>query len=101
MRRFFLSVLVVANVGGTAAAQPFQDFFRYEEPRMPVAGDCAGAAWYGEFAGKRFDNFRDIYEPVSARGCFDSEIECRIFHQQAITYLGRGPMIYATCRPLG
>ena len=101
MRRLIISALILAGVGCSALAQPFQDFFHYQEPRMPVGGDCAGATWYGEFAGNRYDNFRDQYEPVSARGCFDSEMACRIFNQQAITYLGRGPMLYATCRPIG
>ena len=101
MRRFVLSALILAAVGAQAAAQPFQDFFNYEAPRMPVAGSCDGAAWRGEFSGKRWDNFRDHYMPVAARGCFDSEIECRIWQQQAITYLDRGPLYYTSCRPLG
>jgi len=101
MRQLLASLLIAAGLGGHAAAQPFQDFFNYQEPRMPVGDDCTGATWYGEFAGKRFDDFRDMYYPVSARGCFHSEFDCRIWNQQAITYLGRGPMLYATCRPIG
>ena len=102
MRALVLPALLLSLATTPAAAQPFEDFFRYEEPRLPVASECGGAAaWRGEFAGRRYDNFRDRYEPVSARGCFDSESECRIWNQQAITYLGRGPMYYATCRPGG
>jgi hypothetical protein len=99
-----LVLLVVAAIASPAAADPLYDFFHYEEPRPPVSGDCGAAGegiWYGEFAGKRYDNFRDQYEPFSARGCFESELACRIWTNQAVTYLGRGPMIYATCRRRG
>jgi hypothetical protein len=71
-----------------------------------VAGDCAAiaaavgpeATWYGEFSGKYFDNFADNYHPFAARGCFDSEYACRVWQNEAITYLSRGPVYYTSCR---
>ncbi len=107
MPRFIVLVLIVIAASiAPAAADPLYGLFRYDKPRPPVAGDCGAiaaavggeATWYGEFAGKRYDDFADRYHPFSARGCFESEVACRIWTNQAITYLGRGPMVYATCR---
>ena len=99
MRRAALVLIAVFAFAGPAAAQnPLSDFFRYKPSPPPVAGSCP-AAWRGEFSGKRFDNFTDKYHPFAARGCFDSEIACRIWQQRAITYLARGPIYYTSCRP--
>lgn len=107
MSRFIVLVLVlIATSAAPSAADPLYGLFRYDAPQPPGSGDCEGiataigreATWYGEFAGKRYDDFADRYYPFSARGCFESEAACRIWTNQGITYLGRGPMIYATCR---
>ena len=99
-------LLVMIVAGSAAAADPFYGLFEYEKPLPPVAGDCnaiaaaigSEATWYGEFAGKRHDDFSERYYPFSARGCFDSQFACRIWQNQAITYLGQGAMVYSTCR---
>lgn len=90
----------------TAFADPLYGLFRYDPPRPPVGGDCNAfaaavgpeATWYGEFAGNRYDNFHDKYFPFSARGCFDSEFACRVWQNDALTYLGQGAMLYSICR---
>src|SRR5688500_14559914 len=99
LRRAALVLIAVLGVAGPAAAQnPLADLFRYEPTPPPVAASCP-AAWYGQFSGRRFDNFTDAYLPFAARGCFDSELACRIWQQRAITYLARGPIYYTSCRP--
>lgn len=108
MRRISLAlILTVVGAAGSATADPFYGFFDYQKPLPPVAGDCAAiaaaigveATWYGEFSARRLDNqVSDKYEPFSAQGCFESEWDCRIWHQQAITYIDGGPIYYATCR---
>jgi hypothetical protein len=106
MLRIFVSVLTAVALTGTAAAGPITDFFNYEAPRPPVAGNCAAIAatvgaqstWYGDFAGDRYDRYTDKYQPFSARGCFTSEYECRVWHQVAISYLDGGKIIFARCR---
>ena len=98
-----MTLAIIAPIG---MASPFHDAFAYQAPRPPIAGDCnqiaaaigPDATWYGEIAGRRWDNFQDQYYPFSARGCFHSERECRIWHNQALTYMDRGPMNYAICR---
>ena len=105
MRKVVALVLTVL-VATPAAADPLYGFFDYRKPRPPVAGDCAQiaaavgpeATWYGEFAGRRWDNFTDKYYPFSARGCFESEFACRVWQNQALTYADGGPMYYTRCR---
>lgn len=89
-----------------AAANPaFAFFFDYQAPQPPVAGDCGAiaaqigpeATWYGEFAGNRFDDFTERRSPFSARGCFKSEFECRVWQNDGISYLGRGGIVYMRC----
>ena len=106
MRRIAVLLVTTLAAAGGAAADPFYGFFDYRQPAPPVAGDCAAiaaaigpeATWYGEFSGRRWDNFKDEYYPFAARGCFDSEFACRVWQNQAITYLDRGPMNYSSCR---
>jgi hypothetical protein len=57
----------------------------------------AEATWYGEFAGSRYDDLRDRYGPFSARGCFRSRHECRVWQNVGITYLGKGHIVYMRC----
>ena len=72
----------------------------------PPGGDCneiaarigADATWYGEFSGNYHDSFREMYFPVSARGCFTSEYECRRWQNEAMSFAGQGGMLYARCR---
>jgi hypothetical protein len=110
MRARVLVLATVAALGAAPAfAAPFENFFDYEEPRLPRAGDCSaiaaelgpGATWYGEYSGKRYDTFNDEYYPFAARGCFKSETACRIWQQRAITYSIGGPIYYTSCRPGG
>ena len=101
MRRVVLGALLVLALGGPSSADPFDDFFDYEKPRIPPTGPCEGAAWYGEFSGNRYDSFLETYRPASARGCFQTEAECRRWQNDAISTLDRGPIYYAICRPLG
>jgi hypothetical protein len=106
MRRIAALLVAMLAAAGSAAADPLYGFFDYRKPVPPVAGDCAAiaaaigpeATWYGEFSGRRWDNFTDEYYPFAARGCFDSEFACRVWQNQAITYLDRGPMNYSSCR---
>ncbi|HWT29993.1 MAG TPA: hypothetical protein VN240_03095 [Propylenella sp.] len=101
MRRAALVMIAVLACAAPAAAQdPITDFFRYKPSPAPVAGDCP-AAWYGEFSGQRYDTFAETYRPFAARGCFETELACRIWQQQAITHLDRGPLYYTRCRPAG
>jgi hypothetical protein len=104
MRESAFAVAVLLALNGAAAAEPFSNFFDDEEPRPPVARDCdtvGAAGWHGEFSGKRYDTFNDKYYPYAARGCFDSELECRIWQQRAITYTIGGPIYYTRCGPGG
>ncbi|MGH6925475.1 MAG: hypothetical protein ACRED5_17245, partial [Propylenella sp.] len=106
MQRIAALAFAIIAAAGTAAADPFYGFFDYQKAGPPVGGDCAAisaaigrdATWYGEFSGRRWDNFTDKYYPFAAFGCFDSEFDCRVWQNQAITYLDRGPMNYSTCR---
>ena len=91
---------------GVAASPASAFFFDYQKPPPPVAGDCASiasrigpaATWYGEFAGNYYDDFTDHRSPYSARGCFKSEYDCRVWQNQAISYIGQGGIIYMRCR---
>ena len=106
MLRSVVASVALLVAASTAGADPLYGLFRYEAPRPPVAGDCnaiaasigPAATWYGEFAGNRYDTLFDNYSPFSARGCFESEFACRVWQNDAITYLGQGTMLYATCR---
>ena len=90
--------LVVTSVAPTLALT--------YEGGPPPGGDCneiaarigAGATWYGEFAGNYHDSFREMYFPVSARGCFVSEYECRRWANEAMSFTGQGGMLYMRCR---
>ena len=76
----------------------------YENGPLP-GGDCraiaarlgAGATWYGEFSGRHYDSFREMYFPVSARGCFESEYACRRWTNEAMSFGGQGGILYARC----
>ena len=39
---------------------------------------------------------RDVF-PISARGCFVSEYECRRWQNEAMSFAGQGGMLYARC----
>jgi hypothetical protein len=109
MPRIVLAVLLLLATTAAGSAGPFYGLFDYDEPKPPVAGDCDAiaakigrdATWYGEFGGNRVDSYSDNRGPFSARGCFPSEGACRVWVQQAITYLYEGKMLYQRCRPLG
>jgi hypothetical protein len=76
------------------------------EAGPPPGGDCdeiaarigSGATWYGEFSGNYHDSFREMYFPVSARGCFVSEYECRRWTNEAMSFTGQGGILYMRCR---
>ena len=93
--------------GAPAGAQPLEDFLYYDRPQPPVSSDCraiaaaigADATWYGEFSGRYYDDFRDYWYPYATRGCFESELACRIWQNRALTYTGEGGMYYSFCRP--
>jgi hypothetical protein len=94
-----------ANAGPSDPVSGFvHSFFYYQAPPPPVGGDCNAIAaavgpdqtWYGEFSGKRITE-NDAVLPYAARGCFESEIACRIWQQRALTY-AEGTMTYTSCR---
>lgn len=100
----FVAVLMSALF--VVAANPAQAiFFDYQKPEPPVGGDCPAiaaeigpnATWYGEFAGNYYDDFTDHRYPYSARGCFKSEYACRRWQNDAVSYTGRGGIIYMRC----
>jgi hypothetical protein len=101
---WFAAILTV--LGGPAQAALFESFFNHQADRPPVAGsrpEIAAAAgsegtWFGRFSGQRFDSFVDSYKPFSARGCFKSELACRIWQQRAITYIDAGRIVGTSCR---
>ncbi len=100
----FLIAVAAAFVAVTDSASAF--FFDYQPPQPPVGGDCAaiaaqigpGATWYGEFAGNYYDDVTDHRYPYSARGCFTNEYDCRRWQNDAISYTGRGGIVYTRCR---
>jgi hypothetical protein len=98
-----MSLIAIVATCGVASANPSFGWLHYDEPQPPVAGDCGAigpaAAWHGEFSGKRLDGFTDQYHPYATRGCFTNLAECRIWQNQAVTYLDGGPIYYTTCRP--
>jgi len=97
------SVLAFAFATAVLAGAP--TFALTYEGWPPSGGDCgaiaaqrgAGATWYGEFAGRHYDSFREMYFPISARGCFVSEYECRRWQNEAMSFAGQGGMLYARC----
>jgi hypothetical protein len=101
----FSAALLLAS---PAAADPisglFYNFFNYQEPPPPVAGDCGVIAaalgpdqtWYGEFSGRRYGTHERSLA-YTTRGCFESEIDCRIWQQQALNY-AYGRLTYMSCR---
>lgn len=104
MRRIAVLALALATallLDGTPASA-----LTYEGYPRP-GGDCrtisakigAGATWYGEFGGRHYDDFREMYFPISARGCFESEYACRRWLNEAISFSGRGGFLYARCTP--
>lgn len=111
MRLGALIVAAFLALGGPAAAQDpitgaLHSFFGgYRSPPPPVGGDCAAiaaaigpeAAWFGRFYGKRLA-VNDNFQPYGARGCFESEIACRIWQQRALNY-AFGPFQVMSCRP--
>jgi hypothetical protein len=104
MRKATLMVVVAVAFGAATPARAF--WFDYQKPSPPVGGDCdaiAGeigpeATWYGEFAGNYYDDFTDYKYPYSARGCFRSEFDCRVWQNDAISYTGRGGIVAMRCR---
>lgn len=74
-------------------------------PRHLEGGDCSAVAsqaggastWVGEFSGNYYDDFQEMTYPVSARGCFASEGECRAWQNAVSADLGRGTIVYARC----
>jgi hypothetical protein len=96
---------MVATVG-IATNPVFAFFFDYQKPQPPIGGDCGSiaaqigpdATWYGEFAGNYYDDFTDHRYPFSARGCFESEYACRVWQNDAVSYTGRGGIVYMRCR---
>jgi len=100
------AALIVAALTGASPGPALAFFFDYQAPRPPVGGDCAAisaeigpqATWYGEFAGNWYDDFTDHRYPFSARGCFTSEYDCRVWQNEAVTYTGRGGIVYMRCR---
>jgi hypothetical protein len=105
MRKSMTAVIacVFALTGTTQPASAF--FFDYQKPPFPIGGDCAAissqigpaATWYGEFAGNYYDDFMDQRWPFSARGCFFDEYDCRVWQNDAISYAGRGGIVYMRC----
>jgi hypothetical protein len=107
MRRLAgFAVTAVAAVFSAAATPASAFFLDYQKPPPPVGGDCGSiasqigpeATWYGEFAGNYYDDFTDNRFPYSARGCFASEYACRVWQNEAISYIGRGGIVYMRCR---
>jgi hypothetical protein len=107
MRFSVLALSAVACLAGPATmAQPFENLFDYQEPRRPRGGDCdqiaaaigADATWHGDFSGKRWEDFNEQSYPFGLQGCFESELACRIWQQQAMTYAGRGGVNATSCR---
>ncbi len=107
MRKMRATVSAVLFLAFGAAASPASAFFfDYQKPPPPQGGDCSAiasqigpaATWYGEFAGNYYDDFTDNRFPYSARGCFKSEYACRRWQNEAISYIGRGGIVYMRCR---
>lgn len=107
MRRFAIALAATIALPLPALADnPITEFFRYDGPPTPHARDCgelaasrgSNAIWFGEFSGKRFDDFSDKYQPYAARGCFESGEACQIWQGQEISVANGGPIYYATCR---
>ena len=104
MRRVATLVLSLVVAAGIATQTPVLAL-TYENGPRP-GGDCgaitaargASGTWYGEFAGRHYDSFREMYFPISARGCFVSEYECRRWQNEAMSFAGQGGMLYARCR---
>jgi len=100
------AAIAAGLISAVAFADPYDDFFDYEAPQLPVGGDCEAiaaaigpdATWYGEFSGKYYDRFTNQYSPFAAFGCFETENACRRWQHQALTYIGQGPLYYMTCR---
>ena len=101
---------VISLPGAAAAHDPvtgtLHSFFGgYRAPPPPVAGDCDAiaaalgpeATWYGTFGGKRLQA-NNKYNAYGTAGCFESEIDCRVWQQRAITYAS-GPVQFTSCRP--
>ncbi len=105
MRYSTIAVLAMLPLAGTVAAAPFEELFQYDRDRKPVSGDCralsaavgAEAVWYGEYSGKRYDDFNERLTPYYARGCFETEFACRVWQNQAMTYSERGPTYWTRC----
>jgi hypothetical protein len=101
-----LSIVTIAAVLSVAASPALAFWFDYQKPPPPVGGDCSAiaseigpdATWYGEFAGNYYDDFTDHRYPFSARGCFATEYACRVWQNDAVSYTGRGGIIYMRCR---
>jgi hypothetical protein len=106
MLRVSTFVLAMAAAIGSGVANPAYGLFDYQKPTPPVAGNCAEiaaaigpeATWHGEFSGNRYDNTTDHYFPFGASGCFESELACRVWQNDAITYIGQGQIYYTRCR---
>lgn len=106
MLRVTALVLAMAAATGSAAAGPLYGLFDYQKPMPPVAGNCSeiaaaigpGATWHGEITGNRYDTTNDHYYPFGASGCFESEAACRIWQNDALTYMGQGQIYTTRCR---
>lgn len=74
-------------------------------PLRRRCGDCRAIAaalgpqstWYGTFGGKRLQA-NDRYNAYGTAACFESELDCRVWQQQAINY-APGPITFTSCRP--
>jgi hypothetical protein len=101
---------ILAAVEPAAAQDPVtglvHSFFGgYRPASPPVSGNCEAvvaaigpeAIWVGTFSGKRLQA-NDRYNAYGAKACFETEIDCRIWQQRAITY-ALGPVQFTSCRP--
>lgn len=102
-----VAILVLSFVVACGALAQTPAFALTYENGPPPGGDCgtitakrgAGATWYGEFSGRHYDSFREMYFPIAARGCFENEYACRVWQNEAMSFAGQGGIFYTRCTP--
>lgn len=100
----------VLFAGPAAARDPLtgtlHSFFGgYRPAPPPLGGDCAAVAaavgpestWLGTFSGRRRVLSGNSYNAYWAQGCFDREVDCRVWQQRALNYAD-GPVQFTSCR---
>ncbi|HEX2256411.1 MAG TPA: hypothetical protein VHG92_06870 [Afifellaceae bacterium] len=102
--RVLTATIMILAAGTAADAQGWSRIApSYQPPPVPHCADVIArhgdrGIWVGDYTG-RYNTHSLGTAPYGARGCFQSEAECRRWLHQNMSFAG-SPMMVMSCRPL-